>query len=976
MDAFGTHMNFARVRNRTMAEFVIVALLLTVASLFVVVPAAEATAPNGVSFTLEGCRNPALSSYNPTIGDLVCNTADYTTGNLGKSWNELDLVPYRITTKAGNSAPSSQAYDVAIVVDQTDGARPGYDVLSVPVLNTSTALSDPGCLPLSADPAAGVGATQDPGIGGTDQSLYRVLTITQPKNTECTYDYWARLAVGSHLFPGASLHANLTNEALGTAGIGAKDVSIPVKEIEPQDLEKNMAATQGSDHVWNVTKNATPSVNFGNTCDTQTATASVQVDISWTKSAGAPSGQVALTTNITAINPSHRTIRVDIEDKIYAGSGQTDLVDTGNFPDVDVPANDSITVTHTVNVSSSASSFNDVATATYEDLLTGVPIPGTTQATASAAVTSSGQVANDSATIVEQEVISGAGLSFSVDSQSGTAGTFTLPGGGAYTLGTPTTQTVTWSPPTQTSSGSVSFTKSLYLADAQAASGTLSDVVTLTTSGSLIHTANASTNISGSPLVDLTIVKTIPNVLQSGETASFTFDVKLDGQTIVASPTINFTAGQTSNSTSALTDGAPGSYTVEEQTQTGWAPQSSQVVDLTPPPAGQCSAEVTFNNSLGPATAKARKVTNPVGQEAGWVFQLYQVNGGQTLIATQTTSGTGFVTLSSTLEEGNYKIVETLKSGWFQNDGSLHKVNADQTTAFATECSFSVNFPADSSEVYECTFNNTKQGTVTLIKTSSGQSPSAGAFTFEIREGASATELGTVVDADTNDANGLVDFDGANPLDPGNYQICETSMLPGWLSTLSSQTGAFVPDSDDPNHDNSVICVPFTLDPGEDEVFNVDNTPPPGGDARTIGYWKNWSGSCTGGHQTDTLGTTLASFGGGGVLIGDIFVNQACAEAVPILSKSRLSGTKMANDAAYGLAAQLLAAKLNVQAGAGTCAAATTAITNGQALLDTINFDATGSYLGPKVKGATAVQRANALSLATTLNDYNNNTLC
>jgi hypothetical protein len=40
-----------------------------------------------------------------------------------------------------------------------------------------------------------------------------------------------RLALGSHLFPGSSLHANLANQSLTTAGIGSKKVSIPVKEI-------------------------------------------------------------------------------------------------------------------------------------------------------------------------------------------------------------------------------------------------------------------------------------------------------------------------------------------------------------------------------------------------------------------------------------------------------------------------------------------------------------------------------------------------------------------------------------------------------------------------------------------------------------------------------------------------------------------------------------------------------------------------
>jgi hypothetical protein len=51
-------------------------------------------------------------------------------------------------------------------------------------------------------------------------------------------------------------------------------------------------------------------------------------------------------------------------------------------------------------------------------------------------------------------------------------------------------------------------------------------------------------------------------------------------------------------------------------------------------------------------------------------------------------------------------------------------------------------------------------------------------------------------------------------------------------------------------------------------------------------------------------------------------------------------------------------------------------IAAGQALLDEINFAGTGDYLGPKVKGALALKRAQALALAATLDQYNNNLLC
>ena len=74
-----------------------------------------------------------------------------------------------------------------------------------------------------AHPCVAAQSTQqtplDPGIGGTDVSIYRLITVTQAKNTTCVYDYYGRLALGSHLFPGSSLHANLLAEDLGTGAL-------------------------------------------------------------------------------------------------------------------------------------------------------------------------------------------------------------------------------------------------------------------------------------------------------------------------------------------------------------------------------------------------------------------------------------------------------------------------------------------------------------------------------------------------------------------------------------------------------------------------------------------------------------------------------------------------------------------------------------------------------------------------------------
>jgi hypothetical protein len=78
--------------------------------------------PNTVTATINGCRNTGQvplyiagpdSSYAST---LICADGVYTGGDLGKGWNELDLVPYRLTLKNGNSG-GPVVYDIIVAAD-------------------------------------------------------------------------------------------------------------------------------------------------------------------------------------------------------------------------------------------------------------------------------------------------------------------------------------------------------------------------------------------------------------------------------------------------------------------------------------------------------------------------------------------------------------------------------------------------------------------------------------------------------------------------------------------------------------------------------------------------------------------------------------------------------------------------------------------------------------------------------------------
>src|SRR5262245_19223729 len=132
---------------------------------------ASATAPDHVSISLDGCKP---GTFNPVT--ITCADGNYTKGNLGKSWNELDLVPYRLTTETGNSSPATQTYTFAVVLDNQDAGHPGYDVIS-----NFTKKSGPCTFSVGSQSVT-------TGFGGIDQSIYRLVTITQAKNTTCVWD--------------------------------------------------------------------------------------------------------------------------------------------------------------------------------------------------------------------------------------------------------------------------------------------------------------------------------------------------------------------------------------------------------------------------------------------------------------------------------------------------------------------------------------------------------------------------------------------------------------------------------------------------------------------------------------------------------------------------------------------------------------------------------------------------------------------
>lgn len=962
--------------------------------------------PNFIGTTFEGCRNNGSITL-PIGGQFICPDAVYTSGNLGKGWNELDLVPFHLITSSGNSAGPLTTYNIYIAADYRQGTL-GYDFISVPTVNP---VSDPSCTVSAGAQTVVTGIT-----GGTQDTVYRELTISQTRGKTCRFDWYQRLAVGAAAFSGSNLQAYIFDQA-NLSG-GKRTIPIPTREIAPQALRKDMSATADSNVQWNLTKAADPlSINFGNVCAAPEGPLSktVTFTVKWER-LGTTAGGVTFTTNIYAKNPAARTITVNVTDKVYKGVDQTVLLDTASSGPQDVLANtERLVLTHTKTILDGSAGglgdfLNDVVTATYTDLVTGVSIPGTTTAAASAKI-GVGAVTNSFAAIADSESISGTGLTFSVAA--------TPPGAFVgYTAGTPTVGPVDWGVTGQTTSGQAQFVKTIYLDARRVTSGTLTDTAVLVASpppapdGFTKTAGPINVGISSSAAVKLTVSKTIPPLqLALGERIEVTFRITRSADNFQVDKTLVFNPGDTFKSDDTLNNLSPDTYTVTEQSSLFYASpagpsapsnlvvqgSNQATVVLTAGADGifqasECAGTAAFVNipAGGPVVAKVKKITDPVlaagDPDIDWTFTLNGPGGPSTKTVK---AGADFAEFELVLQEGNYTVTETQKAPAWVLTGAAPDANSDKV------CEFAVNFPQDYGKTFSCTFNNQKQGKARVVKTVQGAPPSGTqAFAFQLREGASTTQNGSTIDSGVaNLANGgVINF--AKYLVPGNtYQLCEIVMV-GWSTSL----GTFVPASfnppdgiaPNPGVDNSILCVNFTVAAGETKTFTVDNTPPPGGRALTIGFWKNWTSCDAKGSQKPVLDQTLAAAEPTGIVVsaGTGFyppfgptlhlvlhgntatpdVAPSCQNAVRLLDKSTMAtGKKSASDPAFNLAAQLVAAELNYVGGAGKTGAATSAINEAVLLLGVVSFNGnTHGTISP-----TRAARMN--TLAKILDDYNNN---
>ncbi|TCK08771.1 MSCRAMM family protein [Marinobacterium mangrovicola] len=778
------------------------------ALLMAVAMQASATYPVQITFTLEGCRLETGAIYDQST--YTCTDEGYTTGNLGKQWNELDYVPHRVTLQNGNGA---QTFNFLVSGDYRDNgdSTTGWDDISELTLNTD--LSDATCNPVQQ----GIPVLTPPGggAGGAFQTIFRAIEATMAPDETCVYDYAQRLSLGASEFTGSSLQSNLWNEDAASSGIGQKRIQLPVADILPQELSKDMSAQQDTNYIWNLTKTADPSnLQFLDSCkrdDPMTETSTIRIE--WQRLPGEP-GMVTVITNIYAHNPAHLDVHISVEDKVYGDTGGGEvLLDTASANDVVVPAGTTkLLLTHQFSAPSNVTGLNDVAVATYK--IDGTTVPGDTDATASTDVQPSGNSNNETAVITDVEgPITGLGYSFSVDSVDGD-GTFQ----GGYLLGDEVVGAVTWVSSEQSGDGYVEFEKTIYLDEPRNSNGSLPDVATLV-SGEYEVSKNAAINFFDAPLVDLTINKTIDkDILGEGESATFYFDV-YDSEGLVADDVlITIESGETSGS--AVVEGLePGvEYSVYEvDGSDGFLLDADvEVLTIVLP---LCGGDVSFQNEALPASAKVIKVTVPEGYDpSGFEFTLTGPGlpvGGVTAVS----NGDGEAVFLADLFEGVYEVTETPKLGW-----ELTDIIGDSVDLEAGTCSFEVDLPEDAGYQFLCTFENTALATIIITKRVEGNNALdlSGSFSFD----SSVSEFDDLLAAESwsfgDVASGTETSNTFVNLFPGTYDVTEATppLLWGFTDVFCDDpTG-----NSSVNADPSVRLATIELDPGETVECTFVNT--------------------------------------------------------------------------------------------------------------------------------------------------------
>jgi uncharacterized repeat protein (TIGR01451 family) len=554
-------------------------------------PASAAGPSSDINLTLEGCR---------LEDDGTCT---FTTGNLGKNWAELDLVPHRLTVD--NKASTEETFEIIPAGDYFYNGVYGYDLFTAPEVVSGDCV----VTVLEANQVS------DNNIAnGTDTAIGNVLKITIDGADTCVIEWDQRLAIGSHEFDGSNLQSRLYEP--GPAGdetawelIGQRTVPLPVNEIEPQTISKTAEAIRTQGFLWDITKTSESEPTLDSCLSDPLDTASVTYTVAYTRTADDPSGVSLVTGTITVTNPAHRALTGTITDVV--SSNGTEIASEDYPVAVGAGASADVDYEITLPAGTSATGLANTATVVYDDPdQPGETLPGISATVAVPVDVTTVDDDSDTASILDEE---------------------TIESPGQFKVTQPVAAATDWVTSDDFTVGPVSASGSFTVEKQVRATAPMNGTLDLTNSVTLTDGEGGTADAEFTVPVEVTAADPTLAITKSvdvlpDEPTDFVFDV-MDGDTVVDTITVTFQgdepagAGGLFRVTSDPISVSPGTYDIVEHAPAGYAGHDVQDVDL-----DLCDeADVPIDNTRTKTSLDVKKVLSGDGLEgdADQVFTIH-----------------------------------------------------------------------------------------------------------------------------------------------------------------------------------------------------------------------------------------------------------------------------------------------------------------------------------------------------------------
>jgi protocatechuate 3,4-dioxygenase beta subunit len=251
-------------------------------------------------------------------------------------------------------------------------------------------------------------------------------------------------------------------------------------------------------------------------------------------------------------------------------------------------------------------------------------------------------------------------------------------------------------------------------------------------------------------------------------------DAGLAGWTVQLVDALNNVVDTQTDSTGhySFANVGPGTYSVQEVTQTGWTQTSANPPSFTPQ-SGQTFDNLNFGNfQLITISGQVFDDLNADGQQesgegglTGWTVQLEDTNGN--VLASTSTDSNGDYSFSN-LPAGSYLVREVVLSGWAQTTANPPAISVQ-----SGQNASSVNFGNAQQATISGQVFNDQNGNGTQDSGDSGLA----SWTVQLLD-----KSGTVLTSTTTDGNGDFSFAG---LSPGSYTVREVTQT-GFAETTNN----------------------------------------------------------------------------------------------------------------------------------------------------------------------------------------------